>query len=167
MVVSGQLHALAAPPPDSYPRIQGLCPRAGLDVLLERKVSCPVGIRTPDLSDLNLVTVQTKLNRFLNPLNAELSPIYHLLALLRAHPILHVSRIRVNHNFLHCTQIRKRVREFGSAAHFALLPFFGEIVWVQFLNEGGNETLCRNVGSRSTCALKQPRNVKNSVHEHA
>jgi hypothetical protein len=32
----------------------------------------------------------------LNPLNAKLNPICHLLALLGAHPILHVSRIRVN-----------------------------------------------------------------------
>ena len=31
-----------------------------------------------------------------NPLNAELYPIFHLLALLAAHHILHVSRIRVN-----------------------------------------------------------------------
>ena len=31
----------------------------------------------------------------LNPLNAELNTICHLLALLGAHPILHVSRIRV------------------------------------------------------------------------
>jgi hypothetical protein len=31
-----------------------------------------------------------------NPLNAELNPICRLLALLGAHPILHVSRIRVN-----------------------------------------------------------------------
>jgi hypothetical protein len=31
----------------------------------------------------------------INPLNAELNPICHLLALLRAHHILHVSRIRV------------------------------------------------------------------------
>jgi hypothetical protein len=30
-----------------------------------------------------------------NPLNAELKPICHVLALLGAHPILHVSRIRV------------------------------------------------------------------------
>jgi hypothetical protein len=30
------------------------------------------------------------------PLNAELNPIWHLLVLLAAHPILHVSRIRVN-----------------------------------------------------------------------
>ena len=33
--------------------------------------------------------------RVFNPLNPELNPICHLLALLRAHPILHVSRIRV------------------------------------------------------------------------
>jgi len=31
----------------------------------------------------------------INPLNAELNPICHLLALLEAHRILHVSRIRV------------------------------------------------------------------------
>jgi len=31
----------------------------------------------------------------INPLNAELIPICQLLALLGAHPILHVSRIRV------------------------------------------------------------------------
>jgi hypothetical protein len=31
-----------------------------------------------------------------NPLNAELNPICHLLALLGAHPIFHVRRIRVN-----------------------------------------------------------------------
>ena len=33
--------------------------------------------------------------RPVNPLNAELNPICHLLALLGAHPIFHVSRIRV------------------------------------------------------------------------
>jgi len=33
---------------------------------------------------------------FINTLNAELKPICHLLALLGAHHILHVSRIRVN-----------------------------------------------------------------------
>jgi hypothetical protein len=35
-----------------------------------------------------------------NPLNAELNPICHLLALLGAHHILHVSRIRVNPIFI-------------------------------------------------------------------
>jgi len=34
-----------------------------------------------------------------NPLNAKLNPICHLLALLGAHPILHVSRIRVKLRF--------------------------------------------------------------------
>jgi hypothetical protein len=33
-----------------------------------------------------------------NPLNAELNAICHLLALLGAHHILHVSRIRVKHS---------------------------------------------------------------------
>ena len=32
---------------------------------------------------------------YINPLNAELNPICHFPALLRGHPILHVSRIRV------------------------------------------------------------------------
>jgi hypothetical protein len=34
-----------------------------------------------------------------NPLNAELNPICHLLAVLGAHHIFHVSRIRVNEEF--------------------------------------------------------------------
>jgi len=33
--------------------------------------------------------------KYINPLNAELNPICHLLALLGAHTILHVSKIRV------------------------------------------------------------------------
>ena len=43
-----------------------------------------------------------------NPLNAELNPICHLLALLGAHHFLHVSRIRVNTS-AHCTG-RKQVK---------------------------------------------------------
>jgi len=35
-------------------------------------------------------------NGTINPLSAELNPTCHLLALLGAHHILHVSRIRVN-----------------------------------------------------------------------
>jgi hypothetical protein len=37
-----------------------------------------------------------QINILFNPLNAELNPICHLLALLGAHHILHVSRVRVN-----------------------------------------------------------------------
>ena len=38
----------------------------------------------------------------INPLNAELNPICHLLALLGAHHILHVSRMRVNSRYVSC-----------------------------------------------------------------
>jgi hypothetical protein len=43
----------------------------------------------------NFETVKNLL--LINPLNADLNPICHLLALLGAHHILHVSRIRVNY----------------------------------------------------------------------
>jgi hypothetical protein len=43
---------------------------------------------------------------YINPLNAELKPICHLLALLGAHRIFHVSRIRVKQTLSHnCTVI--------------------------------------------------------------
>jgi len=43
----------------------------------------------------------------INPLTTQLNPIRHLLALLGAHHILHVSRIRVNYNtiFKHTTSL--------------------------------------------------------------
>ena len=42
------------------------------------------------------IGMQTTVVGVLNPLNAELNPICHLLALLGAHLIFHVSRERVN-----------------------------------------------------------------------
>ena len=45
---------------------------------------------------LFLLLILSMLVRLFNPLYAELNPIWHLLALLGAHHILHVSRIRVN-----------------------------------------------------------------------
>jgi len=67
-----------------------------------------INIPQLDYSSLgsNVVNSGTKLPRFglsclfrnigkFNPLNAELNPICHLLALLGAHHILHVSRLRV------------------------------------------------------------------------
>jgi hypothetical protein len=44
-------------------------------------------------------TCRSCFNVNFNPLNAKLYPTCHLLALLGAHHILHVSRIRVNVNF--------------------------------------------------------------------
>jgi hypothetical protein len=46
-----------------------------------------------------VVTYPYVLNYLLNPLNADLNPIRHLLALLGAYHILHVSRIRVNSKY--------------------------------------------------------------------
>ena len=48
-----------------------------------------MGNRTRDLS------VCSTVSQLLNPLHSELNPIYHLLALLGTHHILHVSRVRV------------------------------------------------------------------------
>jgi len=50
---------------------------------------------------------QTFFGPLFNPLNAKLNPICHLLALLGAHHILHISRIRVNCVFVSvmCVQI--------------------------------------------------------------
>jgi hypothetical protein len=42
------------------------------------------------------VSIKTKFNNGFNPLNAELNPICHLLALLGAHHIFLVSGLRVN-----------------------------------------------------------------------
>jgi hypothetical protein len=43
----------------------------------------------------------TALYTYINPLNAEIYPNCHLLALLEAHPILHISRIKVNLLYAH------------------------------------------------------------------
>jgi len=52
----------------------------------------------------------------INPLNAELNPICHLLALLGAHHILHISRIRVKRQILHLIQTMKQY--FGTQSMF-------------------------------------------------
>jgi hypothetical protein len=41
------------------------------------------------------ISIPASVNRWVNLLNAELNPICHLLPLLGAHHILHISRIRV------------------------------------------------------------------------
>ena len=43
----------------------------------------------------NIISLDTSCHFQINPLNAELNPICHLLALLGVHHFLHVSRIRV------------------------------------------------------------------------
>ena len=52
------------------------------------------GVRVSDLAT-QFGMAKSTICTILNPLNTELNPICHLLALLGNHPILHVSRIRV------------------------------------------------------------------------
>jgi hypothetical protein len=57
-------------------------------------------VRHETISSAHGLQLNTLNFRFhLNPLNANLNPICHLLALLGAHHILHVSRIRVNSKY--------------------------------------------------------------------
>jgi hypothetical protein len=64
---------------------------AGIQKLVERYNKCIV--LHGDYVDKRHVTLLTVTS--INSLNTDLNPIYHLLALLGAHPILHVSEIRV------------------------------------------------------------------------
>ena len=65
---------------------------------------CNMIMWVPTLAALGVLSSHRNICKFVlflyalrfNPLNAELNPICHLLALLGAHHILHVSRIRVN-----------------------------------------------------------------------
>jgi len=52
------------------------------------------------LIDIELILAKKEsLKNIFNPLNTQLNPICHLLALLGAHHILHISRIRVKEQF--------------------------------------------------------------------
>ena len=62
-----------------------------------------------------------------NPLNAELNPTCHLLALLGAHHIFHVSGLRVNFGFYWCivthTVCVLDIKVFAKAAHYIEISF--------------------------------------------
>ena len=60
----------------------------------------------------------------INPLNAELNPICHLLALLGAHHIFHVSRLRVN-RFVFLTQSHRTV-SYGRRSKGIFKHYFNE-----------------------------------------
>jgi len=65
------------------------------------------------------------LSQSVNPLNAELNPICHLLTLLGAHPIFHISRIRVNYTDLCKISIKQRHQFacFEEKPGLMLMPF--------------------------------------------
>jgi hypothetical protein len=59
----------------------------------------------------------------INPLNANLNPICHLLALLAAHPILHISRIRVKYVVFSIPQSpRPSYDQISYLAHYSQTP---------------------------------------------
>ena len=88
-----------------------------------------------------LQVYKTKEYLLVNPSNAQLNPICHLLALLGTHHILHVSRIRVNplntklnpichllvllgaHHILHVSRIRVNIFYAFLMAHAFLMPW--------------------------------------------
>ena len=73
-----------------------------MEVSVKRKILCPCqdsnpGPATPSLvAMLILSTTVTDFSQHVNPLNAKLNPICHLLALLGGSTIVVVSRLRVN-----------------------------------------------------------------------
>jgi len=88
-------------------RLCGRC-RGEIDIHISlQNLSCGVVNNTNVFTIIIIIIIIiTATNYFnfidivINPLNAELNPISHLLALLGAHPILHVSRLRVKFKFL-------------------------------------------------------------------
>ena len=69
-------------------------------VLLNSQVFLPDSVHlhfmlTKGLRSLSLYSCVLYVLSYINPLNAKLNPIYHLLALLGARHIFHVSRLRV------------------------------------------------------------------------
>jgi len=75
--------------------------------------------------------------RLVNPLNAKLNPICHLLALLGAHHILHVSRIRVK--MIIASKIEFTSSDFvvcvhaHTHTHTCSVMFYGPFVWSSVL----------------------------------
>ena len=76
----------------------GICPTT------EEKATKNLSQGKKNLSQVKKNLSQSTVYIAINPLNAELNSICHLLALLGAHPILHVSRIRVKirKNYIYC-----------------------------------------------------------------
>ena len=86
------------------------------------------------------------MNLLFNPLNAELNPICHLLALLGVHHILHVSRIRVNYAYAYDSD---SLIVFNVTARLANFRRWVFLFFVKICSRGYVE--CRNAYSLSAC----------------
>ena len=88
----------------------------------------------------------------INPLNAELNPICHLLALLGAHHILHVSRIRVkfmvfwdvtSYNLVYTTTQCQLSKDRAPAARKLHMPYWkNRFLLGQFIKPKQNSHIC-------------------------
>ena len=79
-----------------------------------RKISLPTGIRSTDRPARSQSLYRLSFwahNNCFNPLNAELNPICHLLALLGTHPILHIGRIKVKFSKVCARWVPKELTE--------------------------------------------------------
>jgi len=81
----------------TFPTVQTCCTRAVNFSVLFPGIYCFILV-----CSLSISRCRSPLSSHVsvNPLNAELNPICHLLALLEAHHILHISRIGVNRPWL-------------------------------------------------------------------
>ena len=78
----------------------------------------------------------------INPLNSELNPTYHLLALLEAHHILHVSRIRVKAGR---TTIRSKIHKIINIIwNKKELPKQWKVSIIVLIYKTGNKMYCTN-----------------------
>ena len=74
--------------------------------------------------------------RVFNPLNAKLNPTCHSLALLGAHPILHISRVRVKH-VGNCSYFWAMIGESGPDLVFLFRVLVGFLLYlsIEFLEQ--------------------------------
>jgi len=91
----------------------------------------------------------------INPSNAEFYPICHLLALLGARHILHVSRIRVNYTEMQGQQnIKKKDQTFVPSNMKSLIVFKNVNVHAYFLLVGKHSGSGQNVTQRRESCMK-------------
>jgi len=111
----------------------------------------------------------------INPLNAELNSLCHFLALLGAHPIFHVSRIRVELKSEDCRYFTPSPSKLLPTFRWSLVfPSSGQADKLQSVNEGlscfdheyGDSTLLRNEGDSSPLdSTQNPRRFEPSLRQ--
>jgi hypothetical protein len=94
----------------------------GWTAILETRYCCRPRLKCDGTRAETRFRLSAKRTIPFNPLNAELNPIFHLLALLEAHPIFHISRIRIKSSgtSVQSTTGSRGVRISGSNAGYTM-----------------------------------------------